>query len=261
MAPSRVRSLPDLGAAGMPLYRAAKRSLLRGIEIGRFVPGSALPSEAALGAELGVSIGTLRKAVDELVAEHIVVRRQGRGTYVAMHDAGRLMFQFFHVERADGLREVPQVELLSFARARADDAAADALRLRPGDPVVAVENALLLQGRRMIHDRIVVPATLFRGLSEKRLRDRAGTLYQLYQSEFGITVLRAFERARAVSADRASARALGIAHAAPVIEVRRTALSFNDQPVEYRVSIVDTSRHDYVNVLSRPATTGGVPLP
>lgn len=238
----------------MPLYRAVERSLLGAIEQAHFRPGDALPSEAELAAVFGVSVGTVRKAVDELAAEHVVVRRQGRGTFVATHNAGRLMFQFFHVERSDGLRELPEVDLLSFQRARAGDDAAQALRLQPGEPVIEVENALRLQGRAVIHDRLFLPAAVFRGLSEKRLRDRPGTIYQFYQAEFGITVLRAAERARAVAAERASARALGVAVGSPLIEVRRTALSFNDRPVEYRVSLVDTSRHDYVNVLSRVAS-------
>lgn len=244
--------------AGMPLYRVVKRSLLNAIESGTCPPGDALPSETEIAAAMGVSIGTLRRAVDELAAEHILVRRQGRGTFVATHNADRFLFQFFHVERADGLREMPNVELVSFTRDRLGDAAAQALRMKPGDPAVHVENLLRMQGRPVIHDRLVLPATLFRGLTERRLRERAGTLYQLYQKEFGITVLRALERARAVSADRSSARLLGVGVGAPVVEVRRTALTFHDQPVEYRVSVVDTQRHDYVNVLSRPTSPGAV---
>ena len=248
-------------AAGMPLYRAVKRALLDAVGAGAFAPGDSLPSEAGLAASFAVSIGTVRKAVDELSAEHIVVRRQGRGTFVATHDAGRFMFQFFHVERGDGLRELPTVALVSFQRGRAGDEAADALHLRPGEGVVEIENVLRLQGRPVIHDRIVLPAQLFRGLTERRLRERPGTLYQFYQAEFGITVLRAHERARAVAADRATARVLGIAAGAPAIEVRRTALSFNDQPVEYRASVVDTTDHDYVNVLSRSERSGAAALP
>ena len=240
-------------AAGMPLYRAVKRALLDAVGAAAFRPGNALPSEAELAAAFRVSIGTVRKAVDELSAEHIVVRRQGRGTFVATHDTGRLMFQFFHVERSDGLRELPAVALVSYQRGRAGDEAAEALHLRPGEAVIEIENVLRLQGRPVIHDRIVLPASLFRGLTEKRLRERPGTLYQFYQAGFGITVLRALERARAVGADKATSRVLGVAPGAPLIEVRRTALSFNDQPVEYRASLVDTARHDYVNVVDRPA--------
>jgi GntR family transcriptional regulator len=240
-------------AEGMALYRAAKRSLLRAIESGAVAPGAALPSETRLARALGVSIGTLRRAVDELVAEHILVRRQGRGTFVATHTPDRFLFQFFHVERSDGLREVPQVELLGFERIRLDEDAASALAVRPGEPAIQIDNRLTLQGRAVMHDRIVVPAALFRGLTQARLERRPSTIYQLYQAEFGITVVRALERARAIAADRTAARVLGVAVGSPLLQIRRTALSFGDKPVEYRVSSLNSVQHDYVHLLSRPS--------
>ncbi len=240
-------------AAGMPLYRVVKRSLLQAIESGACPPGVTLPSEAELARALGVSIGTLRRAVDELAAEHILVRRQGRGTFVATHNPSRFLFQFFHIQRRDGLREVPSVDFVSFERVRADDEAAAALRVRAGDPVIQIENRLLLQGRAAIYDRLTLPATLFKGLTERRFRERDATIYQLYQSDFGISVVRAHERARAAAADRNASRILGLAMGVPVMQVHRTALTFGDRPVEYRVSVVDTAQHDYVNLLTRPA--------
>lgn len=242
---------PD--AAGAPLYRVVKRSLLAAIEGGRYVAGGALPSETELAAAFGVSIGTLRHAVDELVSEHILVRRQGRGTFVATHNADRFLFQFFHFERNDGLREVPQVELVTFERVRMDDEPAQALGVRPGDTAIQIDNRLQLQGRAVIHDRLTLSALLFKGLTEKRFRERPSTIYHLYQTEFGITVTRAHERARAVAADRSAARILGLAPGTPVMQVRRSALTFGDKPVEYRVSTIDTTQHEYVHLLSRPA--------
>jgi GntR family transcriptional regulator len=242
---------PD--AAGAPLYRLAKAALLAAIEAGRWTAGSALPSEAALAATLGISIGTLRHAVDELVAERVLVRRQGRGTYVAGHSTERFVFQFFHVERSDGARDAPAVELLSFERGRLDDEAAAALSRQPGDAAILVENRLALQGRPVVYDRIVLPAVLYRGLTEKRLRDRPSTIYHLYQTAFGITVLRATERVRAVAADRTASRVLGVAPGSAVLQVRRTALSFHDKPVEYRVSTITTAQHDYVSTLAPQA--------
>jgi len=242
---------PD--AAGMPLYRAVKRALLGAVEAGTFEPGAALPSETELARAFGVSIGTLRKAVDELGAEHIVVRRQGRGTFVATHNEGRFLFQFFHIERSDGLREHPQVDLVSFERSRADEVAAAALQMPVNDPVIEIGNRLRLQGRAVVHDRIVLRASLFKGLTERRLGDRSGTLYQMYQSAFGITVVRAIERAAAGAAPAETSRLLGLAPGVPVMHVHRTALTFGDRPVEYRHSIVDTTHHVYVNLLARPA--------
>jgi GntR family transcriptional regulator len=242
-------------AAGMPLYRVVKRSLLRAIESGRCPPGHTLPSETQIATAMGVSIGTLRRAVDELTAEHILVRRQGRGTFVATHHPDRFLFQFFHVERADGLREAPRVDLVSFERLRVDEQSAAALRLRAGEPVIQIENRLQLQGSAVIYDRLTLPSTLFKGLTEKRFRERPGTIYQLYQSDYGITVVRVLERARARAADRNAAHILSLAPGQPVMQVQRTALTFGDRPVEHRVSTIDTTHHDYVQLLSRPASS------
>jgi GntR family transcriptional regulator len=254
----KARAVPDFEpiaphAAGAPLYRVVKSALLRAIESGRYQAGSALPSETELAAALAVSVGTLRHATDDLVAEHILVRRQGKGTFVAVHNPDRFMFQFFHVERGDGLRQAPKVEFVAFERVRMDDEPAEALNVRPGEPAIQIDNRLLLQGKAVIHDRLTLPALLFKGLTEKRFRERASTIYHLYQTEFGITVTRASERARAVPADRGAMRMLGVAAGVPVIQVRRTALTFGDKPVEYRVSTIDTAQHEYVHLLSRPA--------
>jgi GntR family transcriptional regulator len=239
--------------AGMPLYRVVKRSLLNAIESGTCPPGETLPSETEIAGAMGVSIGTLRRAVDELAAEHILVRRQGRGTFVATHNTDRFLFQFFHIERADGLREAPLVDLVSFERLRVEDEPAQALQLRTGEPVFQIENRLRLQGSAVIYDRLTLPSLLFKGLTEKRFRERPGTIYQLYQSDFGISVLRAKERARAGAADRSAVRVLGLTPGQPVMQVHRTALTFGDRPVEHRISIINTAHHDYVNLLSRPS--------
>ena len=236
----------------MPLFREVKRRLLAMIEAGQVAPGRALPSESVLSRQLGVSIGTVRRAVDDLVAERIVVRRQGRGTFVATHNSDRLLFQFFHVERGDGRREAPEVELVSFERARLDEDAAAALGSRTGYPCFRIENRLRLQGRPVVFDRLQIPASWFKGLTEKRWRERPSTIYHLYQMDFGITVVRAQERLRAAAASEAAARVLGVAPGSPVLEVRRTAIALDGRPVEYRVSTVLTREHEYVNMLSRP---------
>ena len=237
----------------MPLFRAVKRALLRSIESGAVAPSGTLPSETELAQGFGVSVGTVRRAVDDLVAEHILVRRQGRGTFVASHGSDRFLFQFFHVERSDGLREAPQVELVSFERTRMDEEAAAALHGRVGDAAFQIENRLLLQGKAVVHDRLAIAAVQFKGLTEKRWRERTSTIYHLYQHGFGITVSQAHERLRATGADRAAARVLGVPPGQPVLQVRRVALDLSGKPVEWRVSTVVTAQHDYVNLLSRPA--------
>jgi GntR family transcriptional regulator len=249
-------------AINPPLYLNVKRSLQAQLQSGDIAPGDALPNEAALAQAHGVSIGTLRRAVDELVAEHVLVRRQGKGTFALEHNQARFMFQFFHVEPRwepsaspfnvpAASAEFPAVRLLSFARAKASAYEAAALRLRPGQSVFKIENALSLQGKAVMHDQLVLPATLFAGLTEKRFAERSSTIYALYQAEFGVSVLRAEERARAVPASAESARVLGLRVGLPVLEVHRLALSFADAPVELRMSTLNTAAHDYVSVRAK----------
>ena len=240
--------------AGMPLYRVVKRSLLDAIAAGSCAPGDTLPSETEIAGAMGVSIGTLRRAVDELAAEHVLVRRQGRGTFVARPGSDGSLLQFFPLEHGDGRREPPQIETLSFERMRAEEEPARALDLRAGDAVFRIENLLSLQGKAVIVDRLTLPALLFKGLTEKRFRERPGSIYRFYQAEFNLGVLRAQERARATAADRHAARLLGLPAGHAVMQVRRTALTFGDRPVEHRLSIINTTHHEYVNWLSPPAS-------
>jgi GntR family transcriptional regulator len=244
----------DIPSSGAPLYRQVKRNLLQALEAGEHRAGQCLPSEKVLAAQIGVSIGTLRKAVDELVHEHVLIRRQGKGTYVAQHSNERFMFQFFHVQPRDATeldaRDYPQVETLRFERARAQEHEALSLRLRTGEPIIRIVNRLRLRGRPILLDHLCISNALFKGMTEKRFVERPSTIYQLYQSEYGISVLRTHERLRAVAVRGEDAIALGLKTGQPVLEVHRSALSFGDKPVEYRVSTINTALHDYVNLLA-----------
>src|SRR3954462_4216805 len=110
-----------------PLYAQVRAGLIESISSGAWKPGEAIPSETELAAGFGVAIGTLRKAVDSLVAQQALVRRQGKGTFVVQHDGPRLMFHFFHIAGRDGTRDYPEVRMLSFSRERAEAEEARAL--------------------------------------------------------------------------------------------------------------------------------------
>ena len=234
-----------------PLYEQVRAKLIEGISAGRWAPGEALPSESALAAAHGVAIGTIRKAVDSLVAEGALVRRQGKGTFVTAHDGGRLLFHFFHIVGRSGARAYPEVRTVGFMRARADAATAAALAIAPHDKVVCVRNVLSLDGHPRLVDAITLPAALFPGLTEKIFRARDNTIYHLYQSRYGVNVLRTEERLRAVLASADDARLLEVQAGAPLLEIRRVALTFRDRPVELRVSRVNTAEHDYHNTFGK----------
>jgi len=238
-------------AAGLPLAVQVRSRLAEGMAAGEWKPGEAIPSEVQLARDFGVAIGTIRKAVDGLVAQQALVRRQGKGTFVAAHDPGRLMFHFFHVVGRDGTKSYPEVTTLDFRRERAGAQDAAALRISPLEKVIRIRNVLSLGGRRAILDDIALPAELFPGLTEKIFLARDNTIYHLYQSRYGINVLRTDERLRAVLAPRDIAQQLAVAAGAPLLEIRRVALTFRDRPVELRLSRVNTARHDYHNTLGK----------
>ena len=233
------------------LYEQVRTRLIEGISRGDWRAGQTLPSESELAHSFGVAIGTIRKAVDSLVAEQALVRRQGKGTFVAQHDGGRLMFHFFHIVGRDGAKEYPEVRTLSFRRERANAEEAAALQIARHDKVIRIRNLLSLRGRPAIVDDISLSAELFPGLSEKIFLARDNTIYHLYQSRYGINVLRTDERLRAVLAGIEDARLLGVEARAPLLEIRRTALTFRDRPVELRISHVDSARFDYHNTFGK----------
>ncbi|MFN7750807.1 MAG: GntR family transcriptional regulator [Pseudomonadota bacterium] len=251
----RAATLPEAGPGlgDGPLYLGLQRSLARSLAERRWPPGSALPSETRLAAEHRVSIGTVRKAIDALVAGGMLVRRQGRGTFVASHTPDRLLFHFFHVVARDAPaaspRELPSTRLLSFRHARAGAGVAEALAIAPAARVLRVENLLHLQGRAVLFDEITVAAARFPRLDRARLERREGTIYGLYESDYGIDVVRSTERLSAVACPARIARLLGLAPGDPVLRIRRVAYGWGDRPVEHRVSWVDTRTHEYLSDL------------
>jgi GntR family transcriptional regulator len=230
---------------GATLYKEVKRKIVESVRHGEWKPGDAIASEKKLCERFGVSMGTIRKAVDELSAEGFLIRQQGRGTFVATHSQDRYLFTFFHVVRQDGYKEYPKVNLVEFEKVKADPYAAAMLHIEPGLRLFRFVNELELSGTPVVIDEILLPEPLFPGLTEKKLRERPATLYQFYQEDYSVTVIRTVERLRAVSADAVKARLLGVKIGDPLLHVIRVALSFKEQPVELRHSYVVTRDHEY----------------
>ncbi|TVT52188.1 MAG: GntR family transcriptional regulator [Azoarcus sp. PHD] len=230
---------------GAPLYQEVKRKIMESLRSGEWKPGEIIPSEKRLGERFGVSIGTVRKAVDELVAENILIRHQGRGTFVTSHTHDRYVFAFFHIIGQDGHKEYPKVELEAFASIKADADMAQRLGIRTGSKLFRLTNRLSIAGKPLIVDDIHVPERSFPHLTAETVRNRPGTLYQLYQDNFAVAVLRTEERLRACLADERLASLLEVEVGAPLLHIVRLALSFNDLAVELRHSYVNTAHHEY----------------
>lgn len=237
----------------VPLYREVHWRITRALTEGQWKPGEAIPSEARLAAEFRVSIGTIRRAIDELVAGRILVRRQGRGTFVATHTEDRTLFYFFHVVGKNGSREFPVSELLSFRRERAGVSDELLLAAARGSRVARVRNLLKLADSPVVLDDITVSTERFAGIDEDTFRNREGTIYGLYQARYGVNVVRINERLSAAHPPADVATILRMRADQPVLHIRRTAYTYNDTPVEYRLSWINTADHEYLSDLWKTA--------
>jgi GntR family transcriptional regulator len=233
-----------------PLYVQIRALLERSLETGEWRPGEAMPSEMELAQRFAVSQGTVRKAIDALAADNLVVRRQGKGTFVATHTEEKSSaFRFLRIRRNDGNDEHPVSALIDVRRAKASADAARQLELKPGDPVLVVRRTLDYGGEPALLDDITLPAALFKGLTRARIEGYRGSMYGLFEAEFGVRMLKAVERIRAVAADPAAARILQVAAGTPLLAVDRVTFTFGERPVELRRALCSTRRHHYFNVL------------
>jgi GntR family transcriptional regulator len=222
-----------------PLHEQIRLLLLERIEAAEWPPGTYLPSEARLASDYGVAVGTLRTALNALAGEGILIRRQGRGTAVATHDADRALFRFFTLQRPDGTRLLPVSRPLSRARRPATPEEAEDLRLAPSAGVVHISRLREIDGRVTIVEDITLDAARF-GRIAKEPEVLPNTLYDLYQKAFGATVTTAEERLEAVGADGETAQHLTLPAGYPILRILRVARDWQGTPVERRVSRVNT---------------------
>lgn len=242
-----VRRLLPGAYVGGPLYREVRRLILADLKRGIWQGGERLPTEPVLAKHFGISISTVRKALDVLVEEHILVRQAGRGTFVASH-SGQAFELFFQFVDDSGMRTEVTAELMSFAIRPADAPARHHLLLQTEDQVARITNLRRLRGDPVMVDRLWVPLTVFPNLSRAQFAARSASIYGFYQETFGVTVVRVEEKLVAVPADAAAAAALGLAKGSPLLRVERLAFSYDDRPIEYRQRFVNSLRCAYRNV-------------
>ena len=252
--PATDDAAPDAaGPAFSPLYQQIKALITRSMQTGEWKPGEAIASEMDIAARYKVSQGTVRKAIDELAAENLLVRRQGKGTFVATHAEETIQFRFLRLTPDDGTsgeRAAMERRFIDCVRQRPGAELAKLLKLRPNDAVVRVRRVLSFRGVPVVLDDIWLPAPLFKGLTAEKLSGYRGPMYGLFESEFGVRMIRAEEKIRAVAADRSSAELLALDAGAPLLSVERLSMTYGDKPVEWRRGLYNTSSHYYRNELS-----------
>lgn len=233
-----------------PLYLQIKALLEERLDAREWRPGEAIPSEIELARRFGVSQGTARKAVDALAADNLVIRRQGKGTFVATHTEERSsLFRFLRIRDNNGRELTPTSRLLEVRRGKAAADVAKLLALKVGDAVLVLRRVLDYGGAPVVLDEITLPAALFRGLTKARYDAYRGSMYAFFESQFGVRMLKAQEQIRAVPADAATASILGVAPGTPLLAVHRVTLTYGDRPVEVRRGLCATVDFHYLNEL------------
>ncbi len=232
-----------------PLYRQIKALLTDGLHAGEWRPGEALPSEQDLAGRFGVSQGTVRKAIDELAADNLLVRRQGKGTFVATHAEAQAQFRFLRLSADEGEAGEAERRFIGCERIRSAPDVARALALKSGEAVLRIERVLSFRGAPVVLDEIWLAGHLFRGLDEERLAAYRGPMYQLFEAEFGVHMVRAEEKIRAVTADASAAELLAVAVGTPLLSVERQSFTYGDRPVELRRGRYHTAAYHYRNGL------------
>jgi GntR family transcriptional regulator len=248
---------PEDGPAGhatsptfSPLYRQIKALITQSLESGEWKPGEIIPSEVELAVRYKVSQGTVRKAIDELAADNLLVRRQGKGTFVATHNEERAQFRFLRLLADDGAEHAHVSRLLECRRLRAPAEIARQLELKPSDPVVQIRRLLEFDGATTVFDEIWLPGGVFRGLTFERLSEYKGPLYAMFEAEFGTRMIRASEKIRAVAAEAPVSGLLGVPAGFPLLSVERVSYTYGDRPVEVRRGWYVTTGYYYQNDLS-----------
>lgn len=242
-----------LAPAFSPLYQQIKSLILQSLQSGEWKPSSAIPSELELAARYKVSQGTVRKAIDELAAENLLIRKQGKGTFVATHAEQQVQYRFLKLKPDSGdlNSEGPaQRRIIDCKRVRASAEVAKALALKTTEPVLQVRRVLAFAGVPTILEDLWLPGAPFKGLTAERLNDYNGPMYGLFETEFGVRMVRADEKIRAVLPNSDQCALLQIPAKTPLLSVERIAYTYNDTPMELRQGLYLTDTHYYHNALS-----------
>jgi GntR family transcriptional regulator len=231
------------------LYEQIYDLLLDCLKRGEWKPGSMIPSEVELAERYQVSQGTVRKAIDAMVHENLLRRQQGRGTFVVSHEDMRSKLRFLRLTAASGQKEILDHRLISCERKKVDAEMSALTGLTRGTRMIAIQRVLLFANAPVIFDDIVLEAKHFRGLNASQIEAHHGSLYSLYASEYGISMVRADERISAVPATAEQSERLAITAGYPLLKIVRTSYTYGDEPREWRLGYCVTANHHYANQL------------
>ena len=228
-----------------PLYEEVKKKITISLIEGKWSPGDLIPSEIELAISYNVSQGTIRKAIDELSAESILIRRQGKGTYVATHNEENTQLRFLRLTSNLGLKEKLNNKIISFEKEKATNKIAKILNMSPASTIFSLTRLLTFNEKPLILDVIKIPAQSFKGLTEQMIIESKGAMYRMYEANFGVRMLRADEKIKAITANLENASLLNLKENCPLLSVERISYTYENKPLEWRLGLCVTDNHYY----------------
>ena len=228
-----------------PLYIQVKKRITESLVSSEWPPGQSIPSEMELAKKYNVSQGTVRKAIDDLAADKILIRRQGKGTFVSTHNEENIQLRFLRLTEKTGKKEVLENKLISFEREKASNQIAKALGVNTSSTLISIKRLLTFNGKPLILDFIKIPSVSFRGLTSEKVIEKKGSMYRMYETDFGIQMLHADEKIMAVAANKESSSILNISEGSPLLSVERLSSTYDAKPIEWRLGLCVTLNHYY----------------
>jgi len=242
-------SAGKLETLARPLYQQVVDIMVRRIAEGKWKSGEMLPSEPKIALELGVSPGTVRKALDQLAADQLVTRKQGLGTSVAVSTRADMLYRFFKLIDTSGARFMPDCEEVMREIVTPDQEMKNLFNLKSKAKVANFLRRRNSDDRPVMTEMVTLPLPLFKGL-DKLKNPLPTTLYDYFENEYNLKILRVEEILTAVNATNEDAKLLNVKKGTALLAIKRIAYTFSDQPVEHRLFRLLTENHAYLSELT-----------
>ncbi len=241
--------MPIDNPAHAPIYRVVAEQIASRINSGQWGAGTVLPAEVALARDFGVSVGTIRRALGELVTNGLLARRRKTGTVVTgrtPRHSLRFFYDYFRLHSREGALQTSITRILTRQLRPATTGEAEALQIEAAAPVHCLHRLRLVGTRPVMHGLIVLPAHLVPGLPEDpdRIPER---LYMALWHDYGLKISAIRERIEADLADAADCELLNLTAPAAVLVIHETAYDEMARPILLNTHRACT-RHDvYIN--------------
>lgn len=231
-----MQSLSGQPDGRLPRYQQLRDDLVRRIAEGEWSPEKAIATEAELSQFYNVSTGTLRKAIDLLVADGVLTRTQGKGTFVRRPRFDSSLFRFFRFKSVDGKPVRPTAKVLRREVVKPNETIRSTLQMKATEKTLHLSRVRMIEGEAVLSEDIWLPRSRFEGLATLPLGDFEDLLYPLYERLCRQIVASATEILNVEKATEADAALLRIEVGSPVILVQRVASDFAGTPIEWRTT-------------------------